>query len=95
MAEENEIIQDVTSNEYKYGFVSNIDTDYFPKGISEEIVRKISAFKKEPEWLLDFRLKAYRKWLTMKEPTWAHLKYNPIDYQDIIYFAVLRRIKRV
>ncbi|MBP7102075.1 MAG: Fe-S cluster assembly protein SufB [Bacteroidales bacterium] len=91
MTEENEIIQDVTSNEYKYGFVSNIDTDYFPKGISEEIVRKISAFKKEPEWLLDFRLKAYRKWLTMKEPTWAHLKYNPIDYQDIIYFAVPKK----
>ncbi|MDD3281488.1 MAG: Fe-S cluster assembly protein SufB [Bacteroidales bacterium] len=91
MAEENEIIQDVTSNEYKYGFVSNIDTDYFPKGISEEIVRKISAFKNEPEWLLDFRLKAYRKWLTMKEPTWAHLKYNPVDYQDIIYFAVPKK----
>lgn len=91
MTEENEIIQDVTSNEYKYGFVSNIDTDYFPKGISEDIVRKISAYKKEPEWLLDFRLKAYRKWVTMKEPTWAHLKYNQIDYQDIIYFAVPKK----
>lgn len=88
MTEESKIIQEATSGEYKYGFVSNIETEYFPKGINEEIVRRISAYKNEPEWLLDFRLKAYRKWLSMKEPTWAHLSYPKIDYQDIIYYAV-------
>jgi Fe-S cluster assembly protein SufB len=85
---ENKIIEGITNRDYEYGFVSDIDTEYFPKGLNENIIRKISAYKNEPEWLLDFRLKAYEKWKTMEEPTWAHLNYPKIDYQDIIYFAV-------
>jgi Fe-S cluster assembly protein SufB len=95
MAQDKKIIQEITENEYKYGFYTDIETEYFPKGINEEIVRRISAFKNEPAWLLEFRLKAYRKWLTMKEPTWAHLSYPPIDYQDIIYFAVPKKKKEL
>ncbi|MGI6291996.1 MAG: Fe-S cluster assembly protein SufB [Bacteroidales bacterium] len=95
MAEEDDIIQDVTSSDYKYGFTSDIETEYFPKGINEDIIRKISVLKNEPEWLLDYRLKSYRKWLTMKEPEWAHLSYPTIDYQDIIYFAVPKKQKQL
>lgn len=95
MAEEDDIIQDVTSNDYKYGFTSDIETEYLPKGINEDIIRKISVLKNEPEWLLDYRLKSYRKWLTMKEPEWAHLSYPTIDYQDIIYFAVPKKQKKL
>ena len=84
----NKIIEGITNRDYEYGFVSDIDTEYFPKGLNENIIRKISAYKNEPQWLLDFRLKAYEKWKTMKEPTWAHLDYPKIDYQDVIYFAV-------
>ena len=89
--EEDRIIREVTNADYKYGFTSDIETEYIPKGISEETVRRISAYKEEPEWLLEFRLNAFRKWQTMKEPTWAHLTYPPIDYQDIIYFAVPKK----
>ncbi len=85
--DENKIIDEVTQADYKYGFVTDIDTEMAPKGLSEDIVRFISAKKNEPEWLLEFRLKAYRHWLTMKKPDWAHLKIKPIDYQDIIYYA--------
>ncbi|MDR2410998.1 MAG: Fe-S cluster assembly protein SufB, partial [Bacteroidales bacterium] len=88
MAKENKFIEGITNRDYEYGFVADIDTEYFPKGLNEDIIRKISAWKKEPQWLLDFRLKAYDKWKTMKEPTWAHLKYPKIDYQNIIYFAI-------
>ena len=95
MENENINIQSVTDEEYKYGFSSDIDTEYFPKGISEDIVRRISAYKQEPGWLLEFRLNAFRKWQQMKEPTWAHLHYPPIDYQDIIYFAVPRKKKQL
>jgi Fe-S cluster assembly protein SufB len=84
---QNEIIEKVTSGEYKYGFVSDIDVDAIPKGLNEDIVSLISAKKNEPDWLLEFRLKAYRHWLTMEPPTWAHLTIPPIDYQDIIYYA--------
>ena len=86
--DENKIIETITNRDYEYGFVSDIDTEYFPKGLNEDIIRKISAYKNEPQWLLDFRLEAYETWKKMKEPTWAHLKYPQIDYQDIIYFAV-------
>ena len=95
MEEEKNIIEEVASSEYKYGFTTDIETEYFPKGISEDIVRKISAYKKEPEWLLEFRLQAYRKWLTMKEPEWAHLSYPKIDYQEVIYFAVPKKQKEL
>ena len=85
---ENKIIEGITNRDYEYGFVADIDTEYFPKGLNENIIRKISACKNEPQWLLDFRLKAYDTWKTMKEPTWGHLNYPKIDYQEIIYFAV-------
>ena len=85
---ENKIIEGITNRDYEYGFTADIDTEYFPKGLNENIIRKISAYKNEPQWLLDFRLKAYQTWKSMKEPTWGHLNYPPIDYQDIIYFAV-------
>ena len=88
-------IRSVADENYKYGFTSDIDTEYFPKGISEEIIRRISEYKQEPEWLLDFRLGAYRKWQRMKEPTWAHLHYPPINYDDIIFFAVPRKKKKL
>ncbi|HNZ62521.1 MAG TPA: Fe-S cluster assembly protein SufB, partial [Paludibacteraceae bacterium] len=76
-----DIINQVTQGEYKYGFTTNIDTEVIPMGLNEEIVRLISAKKNEPEWLLDFRIKSYRHWLTMKMPTWAHLEIPPIDFQ--------------
>jgi len=88
MAEEqNKILNEVTQNEYKFGFFSDIDTETIAKGLSEEVVRLISAKKEEPEFMLEFRLKAYRYWLTMKMPEWAHLKIPEIKYQDIIYYA--------
>jgi Fe-S cluster assembly protein SufB len=81
------ILGEVTGGEYKYGFVTDIETETIPKGLSEDVVRLISAKKKEPEFMLEFRLKAYRHWLTMKMPQWAHLNIPEISYQDIIYYA--------
>src|SRR5438445_2687745 len=80
-------IQELANREYKYGFVTEVDTDTVPRGLSEETVRLISAKKKEPEFLLEWRLKAYRHWLTMTEPKWQNVHYPPIDYQDIIYYS--------
>jgi Fe-S cluster assembly protein SufB len=82
-----EILQEHLSQEYKWGFVTEIEQETVPKGLSEDVIRMISAKKEEPEWLLEWRLKAYRKWLTMEEPTWQNVHYPPIDYQDIIYYA--------
>ncbi len=88
MYEENDnILEQVTTSEYKYGFVTDIEADSAPKGLSEDIVRFISAKKKEPEWLLEWRLKAYRQWLDMVEPKWPNVEYPPINYQDIIYYS--------
>ncbi len=81
------IIEEVTAGEYKYGFVTDVETETIPKGLNEEVIRTISAKKEEPEWLLEFRLQAYRKWLTMKMPQWAQLKVPEIDYQNIVYYA--------
>jgi len=89
--DQDKIINDVTSGEYKYGFYSDIETEKIAKGLSEDIVRLISKKKEEPEWLLEFRLKSYRHWLTMKMPAWANLKIPPINYQDIIYYAAPRQ----
>ncbi len=85
------VIQEVTSGDYKYGFVSDIDTDIIPRGLNEEVIRLISRKKEEPEWLLEFRLKAYRHWLTLEMPGWAHLEIPPIDYQSISYYAAPRK----
>ena len=81
------IIQDITGSEYKYGFTTDVQTDIIGKGLNEDVIRTISAKKGEPDWLLQFRLKAYRKWLTMPVPTWAHLTIPEIDFQDISYYA--------
>jgi Fe-S cluster assembly protein SufB len=85
--DQEKVLHDVTSGEYKYGFVTDIETDIIPAGLSEDIIRLISAKKSEPEWLLQFRLKAFRHWQTMKMPTWANLKIPEINFQDIIYYA--------
>ncbi len=82
-----EVIGDVTSGDYKYGFTTDIDTHIIPRGLNEEVVRTISRLKGEPEWLLDFRLKAYRHWLTLTPPHWAHLDIPEIDFQAISYYA--------
>ena len=86
-----DIIGNVTNGEYKYGFVSDIDTDVIPRGLNEDVIRLISKKKGEPEWLLEFRLKAYRHWLTLKMPTWAHLDIPEIDYQAISYYAAPKK----
>lgn len=80
-------ITDFIGESYKYGFETNIDSEFAPKGLSEEIIRFISKRKNEPQWLLEYRLKAYRHWLTLKEPHWGKLSYEPIDYQDLYYYA--------
>ncbi len=81
------ILKDVTAGEYKYGFYTDIETEKIPRGLSEDVVRLISGKKNEPSWLLDFRLKSYRHWSTMKMPDWANLRIPEINYQDIIYYA--------
>src|SRR5206468_3193362 len=80
-------IETLVNREYAYGFVTDVETDTLPPGLSEAVIRLISAKKAEPEWLLDWRLKAYRRWLTMKEPHWPNVKYGPIDYQGISYYS--------
>lgn len=91
----NHIIDQVTQGEYKYGFVTDIETELAPRGLSEETIRYISAKKNEPGFLLEFRLKAFRHWLTLKQPAWAHLKIDPIDFQDIIYYAAPKKKKEL
>lgn len=91
MQDSNKVINEVTTGEYKYGFVTNIDTETIHRGLDEETIRIISAKKNEPEWLLEFRLRAFRHWQTLEMPTWAHLDIPPIDYQDIIYYAAPRQ----
>jgi Fe-S cluster assembly protein SufB len=91
MSTSTEVIQDLANREYKYGFFTDVERDDIPRGLSEEVVRLISAKKNEPEWLLEWRLKAYRMWLTMEEPTWHNLTIAPIDYQDIIYYSAPKR----
>jgi len=89
----NQIIEQAAQAEYKYGFVTDIETEVIPKGLDEDVVRRISALKGEPEWLLEFRLKAYHHWLTLKPPTWGHVHVPEIDYQDISYYAAPRQKK--
>ena len=87
MSTATDIIEEFASKEYKYGFVSEIESDTIPVGLSEEVIRMISAKKEEPEWLLEWRLKAYRHWLTLEDPLWHNLRVNPVDYQKIAYFS--------
>jgi Fe-S cluster assembly protein SufB len=93
--EQNHILDEVTQGEYKYGFYTDIEMETAPRGLNEDTIRYISAKKKEPEWMLEFRLKAYRHWTTLTEPTWAHLQHPPINYQDIIYYAAPKRKKEL
>ncbi len=92
---EADLAEELKSSEYKYGFVSNFETDRVEKGLNEDIIRLISAKKNEPEWMLEFRLNAYRQWLNMKEPEWAHVRYEKPNFQDITYFAAPKPKKKL
>ena len=93
--DQNNLLEEVTNSDYKYGFHTNIEMDMAAVGLSEDTVRFISAKKNEPDWLLEFRLNAYQHWLTLTEPTWAHIHHKPISYQDIIYYAAPKRKKEL
>ena len=82
-----EQVRKIDVDQYKYGFETLIETDKAPKGLSEDIIRFISAKKNEPDWMLEWRLGAFRRWLTLEEPTWARVNYPKIDFQDIYYYA--------
>src|SRR6476661_8641129 len=86
-----ERVRRIDVDQYKYGFVTDIESDKAPKGLSEDIVRFISAKKSEPEWMLAWRLEAYRRWLTMREPTWARVDYPKINYQDYYYYSAPKK----
>ena len=90
----NQQVEQLTRQEYKYGWVDDIDADTLPPGLNEGVVRAISARKGEPEFMLEWRLKAFRHWQTMKEPTWAHLKIEPIDYQGVSYYSAPKKKKQ-
>lgn len=87
----NKILDEVTKSDYKYGFVTDIETEFAPKGLTEETIRYISGKKSEPEFMLEFRLKAYHHWLTMKQPDWAHLTVGPINFEEIIFYAAPKK----
>jgi Fe-S cluster assembly protein SufB len=93
MSTETQAIQELATGEYKYGFVTDVEADAFPPGLSEDVIRRLSARKGEPDWMLDWRLKAYRTWLTLKDPDWANVRHDPIDYQKIIYYSAPKRPK--
>ena len=93
--ENDEILEQLVDGEYKYGFTDDYELDTLPKGLSEDVVRFISKKKEEPEFMLEWRLKAYRHWLTLEEPKWPNVKYPPINYQDIIYFAAPKKAKKI
>ena len=88
---DNEFIKGITQQEYKEGFVTDVEQEFVPKGLNEDIIRLISRKKEEPQWLLDFRLDAFRKWQKMEQPSWGHLTLPPINYQDIIYYAAPKK----
>jgi len=88
-------VTDAIDNDYKYGFVTDVESDTFAKGLDEGVVRAISKKKGEPEFMLNFRLKAYEKWLTMKEPAWPNVQYPPIDFQDISYYSAPKPKKKL
>jgi Fe-S cluster assembly protein SufB len=94
MSSQAKTIEDFTNADYKHGFVTEIEEESIPKGLSEDVVRLISAKKEEPAFLLEWRLKAYRKWLTMTEPAWANVHYPPIDYQEIVYYSAPKQNKK-
>jgi Fe-S cluster assembly protein SufB len=91
MSKDNQVLEELTSREYEHGWTSNLETDSAPKGLNEDIIRFISAKKEEPEWLLNWRLKAYRQWSQMTEPKWPNVTYPPIDYQELIYYSAPKK----
>src|SRR5262245_29695732 len=91
MSTSTETIEQLASREYKYGFETTVETETFAPGLSEDVIRRLSAIKHEPEWLLEFRLKSYRAWREMKEPTWHNLKIRPIDYNAISYYSAPKK----
>ena len=91
MSTATETIEGLVKQEYKYGFVTDVESESAPPGLNEDIIRLISAKKNEPEWMTEWRLKAYRYWLTMTEPTWQFVKYPPMDYQDMIYYSAPKK----
>ena len=95
MSTATDTIEDLVKTEYKYGFVTDVETESAPPGLSEDTIRMISRKKNEPEWLLDWRLKSYRHWLTMTEPTWPNVTYPPIDFQDISYYSAPKAKKKL
>ena len=88
---DNKQLEDIINKDYKLGFETLVQSDTFEKGLNEDVIKAISAKKDEPQWLLDFRLKAYKKWLKMEEPNWANLNYPKIDYQDIAYYSAPKK----
>ncbi len=95
MKEEMDVLEQTVASEYKYGFVTDIETDVVPKGLDEDVIRLISVKKNEPEWMLNWRLKAYHHWLKMEEPEWANVKYPTINFQDIIFYAAPKKKVKV
>ncbi|HHL52384.1 MAG TPA: Fe-S cluster assembly protein SufB, partial [Flammeovirgaceae bacterium] len=95
MSKDDQILEEFTSKEYEHGWSVDLEMDQAPKGLNEEIIRFISKKKEEPEWLLEWRLKAFRHWQQMQEPTWANVTYEKVDYQDIIYYAAPKQKKKL
>jgi Fe-S cluster assembly protein SufB len=91
MSTSTETIEQLASREYKYGFETAVEAETFAPGLNEDVIRRLSSIKGEPEWLLEFRLKSYRAWLEMKEPTWHNLKINPVDYNAISYYSAPKK----
>ncbi len=84
---QDQILNELTTQDYQFGFTTDVETEVIEKGLSEDVIRLISSKKEEPEWLLEYRLKSLRYWLTIKQPEWAHLRIPEIDFQEIIYYA--------
>src|ERR1700746_2927658 len=91
MSSSTETIENFVNKEYQYGFVTDLEADAAPRGLSEDTIRLISRKKNEPEFMLEWRLKAYRHWLTMQEPTWPHVHYPPIDYKKSVYYSAPKK----
>ena len=95
LTEEDKILEEVTGAEYKYGFTTDIESDKIPKGLNEGVIRLISSKKNEPEWLLNYRLKAFEAWQKMEEPDWANVSYKKPNYQDISYYSAPKQKKKL
>ena len=95
MSTATQTVEELAKQEYKYGFVTDVEQETIPKGLSEDVIRRISAIKQEPEWLLEWRLNAFRVWSKMSEPEWHNVHYNKVDYQDISYYSAPKQKKQL